>query len=401
MPFFSYIVALAATGATTVFRGVDVLWYYIYIITTFMSEYPWQVRVSYLIVLISILMMLVLMVMFTVQIRRRARHDDEYLHCINTYGETFYDVLSCDHTLSAGQIYEMCDAEPGEFDAFDPAIYVEVLLHVRLQLTDVVYMPNLQQLCELTGAKAVMEQRLKAGRDVTRTLQFINTLPLRINEGLLSVYINHGNRQIRQLARMSYAISSKYEPYRYVLEDMNQPSAPWYRIALHRLIGWKYTQHYPMPPLMMMAQQSKNPTMAAFFIEEVSYWGTEHDKEHLPEFFNDERIECRIAAVRAVARLGDASMEDRIIACYSGQPQSVRREMLRAIRSFHTGKQIDFFVEIFRNTPSHTSYSTALECLYDYNEEGRQRFEQLAQDAAPEQLVLFQQIRAMRQLPQI
>lgn len=380
------------------FYGWDVVLYYVYSIRSFMMQYSWQVRLSFTIILACILVMLVLMVLFSHQIQRREQHQRDYDHCYNTYSEAFIEILEENTTLTENQIMEICDEDEKGFRYYDGLLYAEILTHIRMSMHEKLYFPNLQRLCEVTGAKEAIERNLKERKDVFRVLQMVNTLPLKINEGLLAIYNSHSNNQIAQLSRLAYCMCSQTEPYLYLIKDVNQPQSTWYCSTIHRILGWKKAQNLLMPPLYMSATICENPKMAAFIIEETSYWGTEEEKHNLINFFNDKRIPCRIAAVNALTRLGYDDAEEQIIKSYESQPQIVRREMQKAIASFHSGKYVEFFANIYLTAPSRISCQTALECLYDYNEEGRLRFEELAKDADEKDALLFNQIRTLHQL---
>lgn len=380
------------------FYGWDVVTYYIFAVRSFMQEYSWQVRLSFAIILTCVLVMMVVFCLFVIRIRQREKHQRDYDHCYNEFSEAFIEILEEQTPLTSRQILEICDVDEQGFGYYDGFLYAEVLTHIRMTMNKVMYFPNLQLLCEVTGAKAAIETRLKKRRSKFRALQMVNTLPLSINEGILAVYTSHSNQQVAQLARVAYSVSSKTEPYLYFIEDINKQQAPWYRITNHRILGWGKAQNFPMPPLWMLAAQCENAQMAAFLVEEVSYWGSENEKHQLEKFLDDPRIPCRIAAIRSIARLGFEDGEEKIFAAYEGQPQVVRREMLRALASFHSGKHVEFFADIYKNTPSHTSRKIALECLYSYCEEGRRRFEELALESGEQDAIFFAQIRTLEQL---
>lgn len=381
-----------------VFSGWDAFLYYWYVFRTFMQEYSWQVRLSYNIILASIGAMLFLMLLFLRNIRQRKNYKKAYQHCLKTYGEAFHEILEDDRILSTAQMLEICDADEDELASYSGLLYAEILLHIRMEMNDRLYIPNLQTLCELTGSRDALEQQLRAGKDVVHTLQVINTLPLYINEGVLAVYTGHRKAQISQLARITHLIISRTEPYLYLLSDMNLASAPWYRITIHRILGWKKEQNMPMAPLHMLASTCENATMAAFLIEEISYWGTDEEKAKLVDFFMSQHLDCRVAAIRATARLRLPGAGDKMYDTYFQQPQFVRREIQQALCSVHSGKYTEFYVKIYENTPSVKSQKVALECLYSYTPESRIRFEELYAQASDENKVLFDQIRTINQL---
>lgn len=381
------------------FYGWDVALYYVQAVLTFMQEYSWQVRLSYGIILLCILMMIFLMILFSHRIRQRKRHQKNYDHCYDTYSEAFIEILESEDILTDQQIIEICDVEKEEdFAEYDGMLYAEIITHIRMSMHETLYFPNLQSLCRMTGALAAIEYNLKERKDVLRVIQIVNTLPLNINEGLLAIYTAHSNSQIAQLARVAHCMCSITEPYLYFLDDMNKQQSPWYRITIHRILGWKKEQNFPMPPLWMLATQCENTQMAAFLVEEISYWGTEEEKRQLLSFFNDPRIPCRIAAVRSLTRLHYNGIEEQLMSIYESQPQVVRREIQKALASFHSGKYTEFFANIYLNTPSLTSRKVALECLFDYCDAGRALFEQLAAQAKDKDAILFNQIRTTHQL---
>lgn len=380
------------------FYGWDVVMFYISSLRTFVQQYSWQVRLSMGIIFCCVMMMLMVFVLFIIRIRQRNRYQRDFNHCYNTYSENFIEILEEPMVLTRQQILEMCDEDERGFSHYDGFLYAEVLTHVRMILNDKMYLPNLQTLCEVTGARAALENRLKRRRSIMRTLQMVNTLPLNINEGLLAIYTSHSKHQVAQLARVAYCMCSQAEPYLYFLEDMNHPQSSWYRITMHRILGWNRAQNFPMPPLWMLATQCENPQMAAFLVEEISYWGTEEEKHQLQNFFYDQRIQCRVAAIRSLARLRYEGAEDQIVQSYEQQPQVVRREMLRALSSFHSGKYVEFFANVYKSAPSHTTRRITLECLYDYCEEGRLRFETLDKETGEQDAVFFAQIRTLAKL---
>lgn len=382
-------------GPYAEFYGFDIILYYWYVIESFMRDYSWQVRVTYAIILMCIVAMLVLGGLFSMQSRRRETHAKNFMHCYRTYAEPFHQILSTREPLTTSDIYEICDASEEEFDEYGGMLMAEVILHLRMNMHDQLYLPNLQILCETTGVRLAIESRLKARKHVFQMLQIVNTLPLYINEGLLTVYTTSRDKQIAGVARMCHLAISRTEPYLYLLDDMNEPQEPWWGISLHRLLGWKHEQGMPIAPLHMLASTCTIPHIAAFLIDELSYWGTEEDKLRLPEFFDDERQECRMTAVKAVARLRIPHGADLIFDAYKLQPQPVRRVMQKALLSYHEERFTEFYVAIFQNTPSHESRRIALNCLYYNTEHSRERFEELSLTADAENKVFFDQIRTL------
>lgn len=380
------------------FSGFDVLMYYWYMIKTFMSQYSWQVRTSYTIVVLCIFVMIVLMFLFMNLVRNRNRYNKAYRSYSNTYYEAFYDILDSKFEYTDREMLDICDADTKDFHLADKFIMADLLCHVRMQFHDREYLPNLQHLAELLGVRSEIEWRLSKNRDVIKSLQYVCTLPLAINEGLLSLYASSGNKRVRQVARLASLISSSSEPFKYLLEDMNHSNPLIYKISVHRILGWRMAQDMMMAPLLMLAETCTNPDMTSFLIQEVAFWGTAEDQKKLVDFLDDDRQVCRVAAIRAVKYLLIPEAEDILYDSYLAQPQAVRREVVRALTEYHSGKYTEFLADVFNRAPSHTSKMNALECLYRYTPESRDYFEQMYLTCSENDKTLFDEVRTTNNL---
>lgn len=376
------------------FSGFDVFLYWWYTVKTFLSQYSWQVRTAYTIIFLCIVTLVLLMLLFWRQIKRREDYNKKYQSCANTYYETFQEILQSAWEYDAQEVMDACDADEDDFDHYDGLLFADLICRIRMELREIAYLPNLQVLAEVTGAKRAIETRLSKGKDVNKCLQLVCTMTLVINEGLLSLYVSNKDKRIRQLARLSNMFVNTTEPFACLLEDMNVPQAPAYKIDIHRIFAWRDAQEMMVAPILMLAQTCKNPDMASFLIMEVSYWGTPEEKSRLVEFLDDDRIPCRIAAIEALSQMLIPETEDLLFNSYESQPQNVRRVIVKALMRFHSGKYMQFFADIFNTAPSHTSRMNALECLYSYTPESQEFFEEMYKTCKEKDKIMFDQVRA-------
>ena len=393
---------LSAFGPNkVVFYDWDVVEYYYRLIHNFYDGYSWQVRVSYGLIVFSILLMMLLFLMFAYRVIKRNRRARSYKHLEKAYGDKFREILGEVELLTPSEIEQRCGVRQGEFQRYHPSLYVKLITHLREELMEVIYIPNLQTLSHTCGMIAYLENNLLNTRRVFETVQTLTTLNLRISEGRLANYVNHRNLNIRHMARMSYMICSDMEPYRYLTEDLNDEMAPWRPMALHQLFGWLQTCAKRMPNMLTLVNRVSNPKVAAFVIEEVAYWGSDSERTKISDFFLDDRYECRSAAFKAIAMLRDDSQEDAMVATYDQQPEPLRREILGAIHSLRTGKYTDFFNQVYHASPSKETRETALTYLYDYNNESRRLFEHLRFEDNGAHRLLIDQIDSLNLLNQI
>lgn len=397
-------------GNTVHFTGVDAFEYYYGFISfwgesvvAWFRDYSWQVQVSFSVILICIIIMIFLACRFSHNIRKTRAFERELAKATEKYRNVFYEVLIRPDEPTIEEFEAMCGVSVDKLEEFSPLIYSTIISTIRLELSEISSLPNINYLCRLTGVTQYYEQNLINKHEVLSTLQNIVNMSLRVSEGLLAIYINHHITNIRHMARMAFIICTETEPYRYLEEDLQEPQALWRPMMLHRLFGWLRDTERQMPQFLVLASVMKDDTTAAFLIEEIAYWGSEKEKATIHQFFLSPMFKCRQSALRAVALLSDETQEDAIIASYEHQPDELRRECLMAISAINSGRHTQFFVDAYYNTSSKLVRECALTCLYTYGSEGRRRFEMMRTEISndPLGIKLLDQIDSMAILNQM
>lgn len=397
-------------GNTVNFTGIDAFdYYYGFVsywgdsIVAWFRDYSWQVQVSFSVILICIVTMIIIAYRFYRNMKKTRAFEEELAEASGKYREAFYNILISPEEPSVEEVEAMCGGEMEQLNDYSPVIYATIISTLRLELNEITYLPNMNYLCRLTGVTTFYEQNLINKQDVLCTLQNIVNMSLRVSEGLLAVYINHHNNNIRQMARVAYIICTETEPYRYLEEDLQEQQALWRPMMMHRLFGWLKATERQMPQFLVLASIMKDDATAAFLIEEIAYWGSDKEKAAVKDFFLSPMYKCRKSALRVVAQLCDETQEDAIIASYEHQPDRLRCECLKAIQAINSGQHTEFFVEAFYGTSSKMIRECALTCLYNYGTEGRRRFEMMRTEVAddPLTLTLLDQIDSMAVLNQM
>lgn len=397
-------------GNTVHFTGIDAFDYYYNFfsfwgeaIVAWFRDYSWQVQVSFSVILACIVTMIYLAFRFYRNIRKTIAYEKEVAAASEKYRNAFYEVLIRPDEPTMEELEQLCDSKIEDLQEFSPVIFASIISTLRLELSEISSLPNINYLCGITGVRQYYEQNLINKHDVLSTLQNIVNMSLRVSEGLLAIYINHHVANIRHMARMAYIICTETEPYRYLEEDLQEPQALWRPMMLHRLFGWLKDTERQMPQFLVLASVMKDDATAAFLIEEIAYWGSEKEKATIKKFFLSPMYKCRQSALRAVALLSDESQEDDIIASYEHQPDDLRCECLMAVSAINSGRHTEFFVDAFYATSSKKVRECALSCLYNYGAAGRRRFEMMRAETAddPLTIMLLDQIDSMALLNQM
>lgn len=397
-------------GNTVHYTGVDAFDYYYGFfsywgesVVSWFRDYSWQIQVSFAVILICIFTMIYLAVRFYQNIRQTRAFDRQVAEAREKYRDAFYQVLIQPDEPTVEEMEKLCGDTADRIREYSPQVYSTILSSLRLELSEITLLPNINFLCQFTGVTPFYEQNLINKRDVLSTLQNIVTMSLRVSEGLLAIYINHHSTNIRHMARMAFIICTDTEPYRYLEEDLQEPQALWRPMMLHRLFGWLKETERKMPQFLVLASIMKDESTAAFLIEEIAYWGSDKEKSTVKDFFLSPMFKCRQSALRVVALLSDETQENAIIESYEHQTDALRCECLKAVSAINSGRQTQFFVDAYHGTSSKQIRECALSCLYYYGAEGRRRFEMMRTEIANDQLGinLLNQIDSMAVLNQM
>ena len=385
------------------FHGWEIIGYYINNIENYFADYLWQVRTAYGLIVGCILVMMVLYILFFQLIRKTTKYKKAYKKLEDQFREPLYNIMILPDPPSALELEEMFGCKIEELRLYDPKMFTQLISSLRMELCEILYLPNIQLVCDITGVTDYFGRCLVERKRVFETLQMIVNLNVRISEGELAIYLNHHNANIRLMARLAFIICTENEPYQYLEEDLNQKMPPWRPMLTHRMFGWLQECGRPMPSFLTIAESLTNDQAAAFLIEEVSYWGSEIEKNELSKFFLSPRYNRRVAAMHATAQLARAENEQALIESYDRQPEPIKREVLKTVLAINSGKQVDFFEHVYNTTSSKETQEQAMTCMYLYGTEGRRRFEIIRSQTQvdDEHRILLDQIDATNLLKQL
>jgi hypothetical protein len=390
-------------GPIVEFSGWEVIGYYLNNIQNYLAEYSWQVRTAYGLIVGCIFVMIILFGLFILMIRKTTKYKKGYKKLEEKFREPLYQMMILPEPPSVDEIEQMLGCKIEDLKHYDSTMFTQLISSLRMELCEILYLPNMQYICKITGVTDYFERCLVGRKKVFEILQMVVNLNIRVSEGELAIYLNHHNTNIRLMARLAYIICTENEPYKYLEEDLNQRMLPWRPMLTHRLFGWLQECGRPMPPFIVIADSLENEQASAFLIEEVAYWGTDSEKNELAKFFLAPRYIIRLAAMRATAQLAREANEPALIESYNHQPEYIKREVLKTVLAINSGKQVDFYEMAYNTASSKETQEQAMSCLYMYGNEGRRRFEMIRSkyQVGDETRTLLDQIDATNLLKQM
>ena len=383
------------------YSGLELIKYYLNLLENNFSGYPWQIVTSYTIAMTCIIMLVVLFMLFLFRVWRHQRRKKKEKEIYEYYSDKFHLILGSAETLTHEEILEMLGQTEDDIRKNDTYYYANILEEARMAMYEIVCLPNMQTLATSLGVVDRFTFQLLKHKDVFRTLQMLLMLQITVNEGLLANFVNHTNREIRMMARLNYITCSRNIPYRYLITELNEEQSLYRPMILNYVFGWMMFQERLMPNFLNLADRVTNEDSAAFLVREVAYWGKENEKEEVKNYFLDERLKVRSAAIEVVAMLGDVSAEEKLVESYFMQPEHIRQEVLRALLSLNSGRQTEFFKKAYEISSSRETHVVALQCLYQYGNSGRRLFEIMRSQADEETRKLIDQVDSAVLLEQL
>lgn len=383
------------------YSGLELIKYYLNLLENNFSGYPWQIVTSYTIAMTCIIMLVVLFMLFLFRVWRHQRRKKKEKEIYEYYSDKFHLILGSAETLTHEEILEMLGQTEDDIRKNDTYYYANILEEARMAMYEIVCLPNMQTLATSLGVVDRFTFQLLKHKDVFRTLQMLLMLQITVNEGLLANFVNHTNREIRMMARLNYITCSRNIPYRYLITELNEEQSLYRPMILNYVFGWMMYQERLMPNFLNLADRVTNEDSAAFLVREVAYWGKENEKEEVKNYFLDERLKVRSAAIEVVAMLGDVNAEEKLVESYFMQPEHIRQEVLRALLSLNSGRQTEFFKKAYEISSSRETHVVALQCLYQYGNSGRRLFEIMRSQADEETRKLIDQVDSAVLLEQL
>lgn len=393
--------AVDSTFEPVEFSGIDILKYYWHLTENNFAGYSWQIVTAYNITMYSIITLVVLFCMFWFKVWRQKKRVKKQKELREYYVGKFHTILGSAEELKPTQILAILEKSQDEVLKNDPYYYAQLLEETRMDMYEIVYLPNMQTLASTLGVCEHFERQLLQRKDVFRTLQMLLMLQLTVSEGRLANYVNHANNEIRMMARLNYITCSSNEPYRYLLEELNQEQSLYRPMILNYIFGWMKFREQRMPNFLDLSDRVEDPHSAAYLLHEVAYWGNDEEKADIKNYFLSEKLPVRSAAIEVATALRDTEAEENLKKSYFHQPEDIRRQVLRALLSMRTGKQTEFFKKAFELSSSRETRETALYCLYEYGNDGRRMFELMRHDADEETRRLIDQVDSIAIISQL
>lgn len=378
------------------FSVFDAIRYNGYQFTTWFNVYPLVVRISYLVVVSSILVWLFTVVKILVNQWFDRRRQRIFSHLYEQYYDTLNEILYSGRRMSKEEIVkrmalpkDYAISSQRELDFWFRIYIVDHVKRVRE-----VNRSNEMILLRVLHMREYLEHTLLEGTTSQRisVMQAVRYLSIPMNGGLVARLVNTKNYLLRREARLFYMINTYDEPFEMI--DNDETFTLWDRMEIHLMMSQTNAMGKPLPPFYAQIQQTKDIPNKAFLIQELGYFGAPEDIELLLQYLDSTDDRIFRAVVKSFAHREYEPAVEPIKANYRRSSPHTRRLILRSLLKIHAGDDIeDFYAWCYDVSPDFKTKRAILRCLWEYSLRGKRKVVLLRRAASPKEQVLFLHIQ--------
>lgn len=380
------------------FTSADYFRYAFRTLTGMYSDYPWVVKVSYYVVVLSCIAVLFLIYVISWDVAVRQRDRAFLDHLRSRYRARLESVVAGGRLMDDEALVSAFSPDIRDFDRPWKRIlwidfFIDFLVNVQ---PDAVAVQNISGILRIYGFDDFMEDRLANGKDSERmkVIQAVRILGIGLSDSVTARLVNSRNEGLRKASRFYYMMTSDDDPYRYFEKgQINDEFTDWDRLEMHYLMENCISRGRRLPSFIPLLRQSASPSVMSFLIRETMYWGSEKEASYIANYFSSDDPELRRAAFESmsVRKLPDAvkSMTE----VYYDQTESLKRVILLSLlSSSEEGAYADFFRDAYLDTASFYTKRVALYCLLHSGPDAKPVFDSLKEVAGRKEAALFRHV---------
>lgn len=378
------------------FSVIDAVRYNGYQFTSWYNEFPLVVRISYMIVVSSILVWIFTIIKIFVDQWFDYRKEKIFNSLYKKYHDVQQEILYEPRNMTIREIRE----KMGLPETYATSTQQEIDFWLKLYVKDYVYRTrrinrfNEAMMLRVLHIREYMEHVLLDGStknriNVMATARYLN---IRMNVGLVARLINDKNEDLKREARLFYMFNTYDEPFEIINREVT--FTLWDQMEIHLMTMKAIEQGKPVPSFFSQIENNHNSVNKAFLIQEAGYFGMEENIRYLMKYLNstDERIFR--AAVKCFTERAYEPAVENIKANYRRWTPHTRRLILRSLLKIHGGNNMEeFFVWAYSVSSDFKTKRVVLRCLWEYSLKGKKAVVTLRRQAPTKELILFHHIQ--------
>ena len=384
---------------------IDYIWYFLFSLYYKFLEYPIMIRICSVLLTLLILTIPISYIMLFIRNQLILHNNRQLKRCREKYASTFREILIEEEDLPAELVREKI-ADCRGVNA-SVKISKKELNHIVQILKEKIQdynernlnRYNYQQILIVLNIAGWLENTIeKSG--VTKCIQcfqIAQILDCPLRGSLSARFAYHRNMQLRHVARQTYALTNREEPFRYMEEGAGFVYQDSYGPEIHDILVYRRDNNLLMPNFIEWIKLDQ-PTnkFRLFCIDEIEFFKMDDVLDDLYNYMlitTDPMVKGRI--IRTLGKMGYTAMKDDICAMFANSAGYMRASILVGLRELGLrGPQIvEFYKNSYKFARREKVAMTALDALYCCGEEGKAAFLALEQAADAKEKIRFEHIK--------
>lgn len=384
---------------------IEYLWYFLFSLYYKFLEYPIMIRICSVVIILLLLIIpisyITLFIRNQIILHRKRKLDN----IRKKYSETFWEILTDTRELPAEYIREKI-AEKRDKKASHKFSGKELNLIAQLLKEKVqnyeehnLNRHNYQQILTILNIPGWLEDTIEKS-NVSKCIKCFQTaqiLDCQLRGSISARFAYHKNKHLRHVARATYLLTNRDDPFRYMESDAGFIYKDSYGPELHDILVYRNDNNMLMPNFIEWIKLDQ-PTnkFRLFCIDEIEYFNKQEVLKDLYEYMltiNDPLVKGR--TIRTLGKMKFTEMENEICSLYANSSGYMRSSILVALRELELRgpKIVNFFKEAYHLARHEKVAMTALNALYCCGDEGKAAFLALEQAAHPKEKMRFAHIQ--------
>ena len=372
---------------------IEYYWYFLYSLYYEFLEYPLMVRVCSI---IMTLLFLVIPTSCTVLIVRNhliQRRLKKLEKARKTYLETFRKILTDENDLSAERVREMISEKRGKqaeakFTNDELNLLTQILKEkVQEYNRKKINRNNYQQILTVLNVAGWLEDTIEK-KGVKRCIEAFNlaqVLDCPLRGSVSARFAYHKDLHLRKVARITYMLTNKEDPYRYVEGNHDYVYMDSDGPILHDILMYRHDNGLMMPNFMdwIKLDQPTNK-LRLFSITEILYFKKEEEYDELYAYMHETKDPIvKGNAIRVLGKIGYRKVENDLYDIFNSAQGFLRVSIIAALRDLEVrgAEVVDFFKKAYAKARRENEAMTVLDALYNCGTEGQAAFFTLEREA--------------------
>lgn len=383
---------------------IEYYWYLLYSLYYEFLEYPPMIRVCSLVLTGLFLIIPISCITLIVRnylIRRRQNKLD---NARKIYLETFRKILTDPEDLMPERVREMIAEKrkksvDAKFTNEELNLFAQILKEkVQDYNRKNINRNNYQQILYVLNMSAWLEDIIEK-KGVKRSIEAFNlaqVLDCPLRGSVSARFAYHKDPYLRKVARITYMLTNKEEPFRYIEGEHNYTYVESDGPILHDILAYRFDNGLMMPNFIEWIKLDQ-PTnkFRLFCMTEILFFKREEEYDDLYEYMlksNDSQVKGY--AIRVLGKVGYKKVEQDLYDMLHSAQGILKISIIACLNDLAVrgARVVELYKSIYAKSRRENEAMTTLNALYNCGAEGRAAFHELERIAPKNEQMRFAHI---------